>query len=169
MYLINPIGIVSHQFHRNCISSALTGITRQSEYIINPQGCISSIPQELYIIKPVACIETDHKGRCARKLGIRLWRRFFILAAVQRANGALRMKCGPAPLAEQATGPKLELRSYVQKRNRPQGSVSFLHGGGSWIRTSEVSDHRFTVCPLWPLGNSPMLMELVIGVEPTTC
>ena len=29
-------------------------------------------------------------------------------------------------------------------------------GGGSWIRTSEVSDNRFTVCPLWPLGNSPI-------------
>ena len=29
------------------------------------------------------------------------------------------------------------------------------YGGGSWIRTSEVSDNRFTVCPLWPLGNSP--------------
>ncbi len=33
--------------------------------------------------------------------------------------------------------------------------VSFFVGGGSWIRTSEVSDNRFTVCPLWPLGNSP--------------
>ena len=30
-------------------------------------------------------------------------------------------------------------------------------GGGSWIRTSEVSDNRFTVCPLWPLGNSPII------------
>ena len=29
-------------------------------------------------------------------------------------------------------------------------------GGGRWIRTTEVSDNRFTVCPLWPLGNSPM-------------
>ena len=29
------------------------------------------------------------------------------------------------------------------------------HGGGRWIRTTEVSDNRFTVCPLWPLGNSP--------------
>ena len=46
---------------------------------------------------------------------------------------------------------------------------AFLFGGGSWIRTSEVSDNRFTVCPLWPLGNSPKSMELVIGVEPTTC
>ena len=29
-----------------------------------------------------------------------------------------------------------------------------LHGGGGWIRTIEVVDNRFTVCPLWPLGNS---------------
>ena len=37
---------------------------------------------------------------------------------------------------------------------------SFLignHGGGGWIRTTEVSDNRFTVCPLWPLGNSSIL------------
>ena len=27
-------------------------------------------------------------------------------------------------------------------------------GGGWWIRTTEVSDNRFTVCPLWPLGKS---------------
>ena len=37
------------------------------------------------------------------------------------------------------------------------------------IRTFEVVDNRFTVCPLWPLGNTPKKMELVIGVEPTTC
>ena len=29
-------------------------------------------------------------------------------------------------------------------------------GGGWWIRTTEVSDNRFTVCPLWPLGKSPI-------------
>ena len=56
----------------------------------------------------------------------------------------------------------------TKQKNRSQGSV-FLFGGGSWIRTSEVSDNRFTVCPLWPLGNSPLQLELVIGVEPTTC
>ncbi len=49
-------------------------------------------------------------------------------------------------------------------------------GGGRWIRTTEVSDNRFTVCPLWPLGNSPKTfstaaenLELVKGVEPPTC
>ena len=30
------------------------------------------------------------------------------------------------------------------------------NGGGRWIRTTEVTDNRFTVCPLWPLGNSPI-------------
>ena len=26
-------------------------------------------------------------------------------------------------------------------------------GGKRWIRTTEVTDDRFTVCSLWPLGN----------------
>ena len=29
-------------------------------------------------------------------------------------------------------------------------------GGGRWIRTTESTANRFTVCPLWPLGNSPI-------------
>ena len=33
-------------------------------------------------------------------------------------------------------------------------------GGGRWIRTTEVTDNRFTVCPLWPLGNSPIFSSL---------
>ena len=31
-----------------------------------------------------------------------------------------------------------------------------LFGGERWIRTIEVVDNRFTVCPLWPLGNLPI-------------
>ena len=52
-------------------------------------------------------------------------------------------------------------------------------GGRGWIRTTEVTDNRFTVCPLWPLGNSPIFsfklytllkkVELVDGLEPPTC
>ena len=30
-----------------------------------------------------------------------------------------------------------------------------LFGGRGWIRTTEAESSRFTVCPLWPLGNSP--------------
>ena len=33
--------------------------------------------------------------------------------------------------------------------------VLFL-GGQGWIRTTEVTDGRFTVCSLWPLGNLPI-------------
>ncbi len=29
----------------------------------------------------------------------------------------------------------------------------FYLGGEGWIRTTEVTDNRFTVCSLWPLGN----------------
>ena len=53
------------------------------------------------------------------------------------------------------------------KNNQSQDWL-FLFGGRRWIRTIEVSDNRFTVCPLWPLGKSSTL-ELVIGIEPTTC
>ena len=31
------------------------------------------------------------------------------------------------------------------------------HGGGGWIRTTVGIASRFTVCPLWPLGNTPIL------------
>ena len=50
-------------------------------------------------------------------------------------------------------------------------------GGQGWIRTIEVTDGRFTVCSLWPLGNLPTIiarslqaqMELAKGLEPATC
>ena len=48
-------------------------------------------------------------------------------------------------------------------------------GGSGWIRTTVGTANRFTVCPLWPLGNTPIFpaetpeMELVDGFEPPTC
>ena len=47
----------------------------------------------------------------------------------------------------------------LQKVRIKQKSALFSadFGGGRWIRTTEVIDSRFTVCPLWPLGNSPIL------------
>ena len=48
-------------------------------------------------------------------------------------------------------------------------------GGRGWIRTTEVTDDRFTVCSLWPLGNSSICkdptqwLEPVKGLEPPTC
>ena len=40
-----------------------------------------------------------------------------------------------------------------QKEKAPL-TGAFL-GGRGWIRTTEVTDNRFTVCSLWPLGNPP--------------
>ena len=35
--------------------------------------------------------------------------------------------------------------------------------GWRWIRTTEAICSRFTVCPLWPLGNPSMLLEKTAG------
>ncbi len=53
--------------------------------------------------------------------------------------------------------------NYTRVQNGA-GNLSTLHqsGGGGRIRTFEGRANRFTVCPLWPLGNpskklSPLL------------
>ena len=35
--------------------------------------------------------------------------------------------------------------------------ISIVFNGRRWIRTTEASCSRFTVCPLWPLGNLPII------------
>ena len=44
-------------------------------------------------------------------------------------------------------------RLFIKKVVASDYSLRQL-GGGGWIRTTEITDNRFTVCPLWPLGNS---------------
>ena len=39
-------------------------------------------------------------------------------------------------------------------------------GGRGWIRTTEAESSRFTVCPHWPLGNTPIFIFAVVW---TTC
>ena len=45
---------------------------------------------------------------------------------------------------------------YKHNKSLAYFMQDFVNGGGEWIRTTEVVDNRFTVCPLWPLGNSPI-------------
>ena len=59
----------------------------------------------------------------------------------ERTTFLFKQKCSP------------KTQPSTNKKGHPL--VSFFVGGGWWIRTTEVSDNRFTVCPLWPLGNSP--------------
>ena len=35
-------------------------------------------------------------------------------------------------------------------------------GGRGWIRTTEAESSRFTVCPHWPLGNTPIFIFAVM-------
>ena len=46
-------------------------------------------------------------------------------------------------------------KSEEYKKKKPLTRL-FLFGGSGWIRTTVVDDNRFTVCPLWPLGNTPL-------------
>ena len=58
------------------------------------------------------------------------------------------------------TGCKLRLHTTPKQKINPNDkSRSDLFGGGWWIRTTEGVASRFTVCPLWPLGKSPILMK----------
>ena len=43
----------------------------------------------------------------------------------------------------------------------------YIVGGGWWIRTTESTANRFTVCPLWPLGN-PSIPALTSTIYLTT-
>ena len=56
-----------------------------------------------------------------------------------------RLSFTPAPFESTA----------VNKKDQAQSLILFV-GGGRWIRTTEGIASRFTVCPLWPLGNSPI-------------
>lgn len=46
--------------------------------------------------------------------------------------------------------------SFIPAKQKGASFNLLLIGGRGWIRTTEVTDDRFTVCSLWPLGNSPI-------------
>ena len=46
----------------------------------------------------------------------------------------------------------LSLRIFGHNKKPVRKPYGF--GGSGWIRTTEAKRNRFTVCPLWPLGNS---------------
>ena len=60
---------------------------------------------------------------------------------------------GAAGKANRPKGGPNHEPSAERKKERYDLYRIFL-GGGGWIRTTEAKRNRFTVCPLWPLGNS---------------
>ncbi len=63
-------------------------------------------------------------------------------------NGADEGSRTPTPMA-------LDPKSSASANS---ATSAHFFGGGWWIRTTEVDDNRFTVCPLWPLGKSSVLV-----------
>ena len=61
---------------------------------------------------------------------------------------------------------KAKPASSAKSKETAQSCGFLVFGGGEWIRTTEVVDNRFTVCPLWPLGNSPTNYEVLYKACP---
>ena len=51
-----------------------------------------------------------------------------------------------------------QVNTFQQQKIQHPKVLDF--GGGGRIRTIEAKRSRFTVCPLWPLGNSPIFSFL---------
>ena len=96
---------------------------------------VKSLSIRGWIAKHILCFAPSGP-RCARPKSLPApnlssWRR----------TGALRLVLNPVPPDANP--------SQRDACGVPLGRV----GGGGWIRTTEGSANRFTVCPLWPLGN----------------
>ena len=55
-------------------------------------------------------------------------------------------------------------RIFYKIKKRVTKTITLSSGGRGWIRTTEVIDDRFTVCSLWPLGNSSILFGEITEV-----
>ena len=52
--------------------------------------------------------------------------------------------------------PGVSRRNSRQAKRKPCLFSQAGSGGRGWIRTTEALSSRFTVCPHWPLGNTPL-------------
>ena len=55
------------------------------------------------------------------------------------------------------SNPPLRVKLEITDKTKNQRIFyAGLFGGRGWIRTTEAESSRFTVCPHWPLGNTPI-------------
>ena len=55
------------------------------------------------------------------------------------------------------SNPPLRVKLEIPDKTKNQRIFyAGLFGGRGWIRTTEAESSRFTVCPHWPLGNTPI-------------
>ena len=84
------------------------------------------------------------EGRCSIQLSYAPT----IYICISNKNGADEGSRTPTPMA-------LDPKSSASANS---ATSAHFFGGGWWIRTTEVDDNRFTVCPLCPLGKSSVLI-----------
>ena len=72
------------------------------------------------------------------------------------SSGGAREGLASLPLEGKAAHGPTVPAGRRHKKYRPSKRTIGIFGGGRWIRTIEGIASRFTVCPLWPLGNSPI-------------
>ena len=95
---------------------------------------------------------TLHKDPYQAKAPSTGWGRWIRSPAGRPPRGSdMPPACHSLPLGFEST-----LHKDPYQTQDPSSRMGLVFGGGRWIRTTEGIASRFTVCPLWPLGNSPI-------------
>ena len=71
----------------------------------------------------------------------------------QTGQGMKHLPAADMKHAQEGMKHGFQLNFYKKKTIAIATVFGFVSGGGRWIRTIESCASRFTVCPLWPLGN----------------
>ena len=109
--------------------------------------------------------ETPVPGSDTGVLGGRVWiARAALLKTAHWAVFALSSATAPQLFESTLAAPFS--RQVKQKLRYPLDTG--VLGGRGWIRTTEAESSRFTVCPHWPLGNTP-IFSCCASVRRTTC
>ena len=77
-------------------------------------------------------------------------------SAAPASPPCFRRRRRSAPLLFESTRP-VSLALQQNKTSAYFHTLRFF-GGRGWIRTTEAESSRFTVCPHWPLGNTPIFI-----------
>ena len=103
--------------------------------------------------------ETPVPGSDTGVLGGRVWiARAALLKTAHWAVFALSSATAPQLFESTLAAPFS--RQVKQKLRYPLDTG--VLGGRGWIRTTEAKSSRFTVCPHWPLGNTPIFIFAVV-------
>ena len=110
---------------------------------------------------PPAFVSLTHKQN--KKLQRNKYARVFWWARVDIASRAAKnspLGCFCAVFSDVAATVRIHPCSPFCKTDKTEtpvpGSDTGVLGGRGWIRTTEAESSRFTVCPHWPLGNTPI-------------